>query len=1052
MLNLKKTYWLKKNCFLLFLGLSTIALVMGCKGIKRNNSTFKKVDAGNDTITQYNFMQNVTSKYNILYNANLMLDKEREAIANTNTHNFQIRQTVFDEPTAQGDSHIMMDSLIQKAYKVVNTKQESRYVNNAYFIIGKANYYKGSYYTALEFFNQLIRSSGEQIDFVSMGYAWKSRALLQIGKEEQAKLMVDSAFATLSEEKEVRTFVNAAKANYLIRNGEELEAIPYLEYALESNSDLSNKRRWMFLLAQLYRDNGQAEQALQYFQQISRSNVPYDMAFEASLQTAFLKGNRYSSIEDRVKPLKRMLREGKNDGYQDQILFQIGDIYYADGKINEALVAYNKSLNEPKKNNYQTTETYLKLGDHYLEQRKYHLAQLYYDSVAIVLPADYTDVNKIRRKLGYMSEITKLYAEVAWQDTLLQLAALNESDLESVLNAYANVALQAKKLEIEKAQLAKAKSKNKKNTSQNVNTALMAFNTPTNSLATNSDKTFYFNNQDELVLGQSSFRRRWGNRQLKDNWRYEADNSAAVKVAQNSTVETDFVKEDDAELDEVLFISTAKSKYSSEIPTQKEAYEASHKKVHDNLIVIGNIYRDYTKDNIDAIHVYEEFLRRYPNTEAGAEIYYSLYRMYDGLDQAKSLDYKTRLIALYPQSLHAQVALDPSYMDKIKRDKNILDRVFEKLFTLYANGDHATVITEADKDLKERFENTGLVAQVEYLRALAVGRVGRVGDFTEALNDIVAKYPTDSLVVPLAKENLTFIEQHPNYFTNRVNALQDIDKSRIAFIDEPHMTAWPNLGINGDYRTGTAIVQEKPKPKEEIKIAKVEPEIEQVVNIESAVEKEEKKEEVVIAKVELAIKEEPKKEGLIKTEEKVAVAELSQEEVAETEPQRTLAGISDVTTEGKISASTQVNTNVSLGQINRPLGQVNIDLGPNDYRDKKLFPDTATYYFTINVMDAKLNMAPSRYGIGQFNRTRYAQLSISHQLKMVNGENQLIFIGPFNTFEEVKGYESKILPMMHEIMKVPVEIYNTFVITKEVFPSLTDGVQIRNYHQTYSEQ
>ncbi|WP_235891160.1 type IX secretion system periplasmic lipoprotein PorW/SprE [Sphingobacterium lumbrici] len=1013
---------MKKTCFLLSLAISVTAFVVGCKSVKRSNTAFQKVDAGNDTTAQYNFMQNVTSKYNILYHANLMLEKERDVIANIKTHNYQIRQTVFDEPTAQGDSHILMDSLIQKAYKVVNTKQDSRYINDAYFIIGKANYYKGSYYAALEFFNHLIRNSGEQVDFVPLAYAWKSRALLQIGKEEQAKLMVDSAFATLSEEKDVRTFVNAAKANYLMRSGEELEAIPYLEYALESNSNLSNKRRWMFVLAQLYRDNGQSEHALQYFQRISRSNVPYEMAFEASLQTAFLKGNRSSSIEDRIKPLKRMLREGKNDGYQDQILFQIGDIYYADGKIEEALVSYNKSLSEPKRNNYQTTETYLKLGDHYFKGSKYHLAQLYYDSVAMVLPTDYTDVNKIRRKLGYMSEITRLYTEIAWQDTLLQLAALPETDLESVLEEYADVALRAKKLEIEKVTLAKAKSKSRKNTTQNINTSLMAFSAPTNSLATNSDKTFYFNNQDELVLGQSSFRRRWGNRQLKDNWRYEADNSAAVNLTQNSPLGTDIVKNEDTELDEALFVSSVKSRYRSEIPIETAAYEASHKKVHDNLIVIGNIYRDYTKDNMDAIKVYDEFLRRYPNTEAGAEIYYSLYRMYDGLDQAKSLDYKTRLIALYPKSLHAQVALDPSYMDKIKRDKNILDRVFEKLFILYANGDHAAVITEADKDLKERFENTGLVAQVEYIRALAVGRVGRVEDFTDALNDIIAKYPTDSLVVPLAKDNLTFIAQYPNYFTNRVNALQDIDKSRIAFIDEPHMTAWPSLGIDGDYRTGTAIVQEKPKPKEEIKIAKVEPVIEQAVSNGSVAVKEEKK-DAVIAKAEVAVKEE-----------------------------RTLAGLSGVITDGKINASTQVNTTVPIGQINRPVGQVNIDLGPNDYRDKKLFPDTATYYFTVNVMDAKLNMAPSRYGIGQFNRTRYAQLAINHQLKIVNGENQLIFIGPFNTFDEVKAYESKILPMMHEIMKIPVEIYNTFVITKDMFPSLTDGVQIKNYHQNYSEQ
>src|SRR5690606_19642992 len=98
------------------------------------------------------------------------------------------------------------------------------------------------------------------------------------------------------------------------------------------------------------------------------------------------------------------------------------------------------------------------------------------------------------------------------------------------------------------------------------------------------------------------------------------------------------------------------------------------------------------------------------------------------------------------------------------------------------------------------------------------------------------------------------------------------------------------------------------------------------------------------------------------------------------------------------------------------------------------------------------DLAPSRYGIGQFNRTRYQNLPINHQLKVVNGENQLIFIGPFNSFEQVKAYEARILPMMLDIMKVPEEINNSFIILKDIIPSLTDGVTIKKYHQNYSEQ
>lgn len=50
---------------------------------------------------------------------------------------------------------------------------------------------------------------------------------LQIGKPEKALSAVDSAFMFLDESLKTRTFVNAAKANALIRVGKELEAIPF---------------------------------------------------------------------------------------------------------------------------------------------------------------------------------------------------------------------------------------------------------------------------------------------------------------------------------------------------------------------------------------------------------------------------------------------------------------------------------------------------------------------------------------------------------------------------------------------------------------------------------------------------------------------------------------------------------------------------------------------------------------------------------------------------------------------------------------------------------
>ena len=1041
-MNSDKRVWVR---FLLFVQviLLLFVTVSGCKTSKRKlSSTQSSIDDSLKT----DFFQNLTSKYNILYNANRMLEQERKSIYDGTGKNYQVRLSVFDEPTVHGDPHKAMDSLVQKAYKIVNTKQESKYVGEAYFIIGKAYYLKGSYYTAVEFFDKLIKDKEFALKYRPLAYAWKSRSLLQINKTEQAEKAVDSAFMFVDDNKKTRTFVNAAKANVLLRLGRPEEAVPFLEYALESNKDRYDRERWRFLLAQLYQEKEEDEKARQLFAKLSRSNAPFDMSFEAALQAAFLAGKQAGiDPNSRVKPFLSMLKEGKHEGYKDQILYEIGKIYLVEGDEENAFKYFNLSLRDANGSQYQTTETHLTLADYYFEKGRYSTAQLHYDSAATVLPNDYTDVNKVRRKLAYMGELTNLHEVNLWQDTLISLGKLDEAGRMEEVAKYAAKQLFTKQAELERQQLLTKHTEKKKNNAQDRpqvfnNTFVTTENL--SSANTFTDNRFYFNNADALMLGASEFKRRWGGRQLKDDWRFSADNTVSLTADTVVNKRSQVIANTDS-LDANEFLYLAKRRYLDSIPDTQSEYDRRLGIVHDNMIVIGNIYRDYTRDNRDAIIAYEAFLERFPNTTASAEVYYSLYRMYDELDVAKSLVYKNKLIELFPNTLHAKVARDPYYMDKINRDKKVLDRAFERLFTLYTNGDYVEVIKQANEELQGGFEASTMLAQIEYLKALAIGRVGRVSDFTDALEKLVDNYPLDSLVLPLAIENLSFIDSNPNLFVNRVNALQDIDKSRIAFVDEPDMTPWPALNIDGDYRTGVALVQ--PKKEEELKAEeplKVEKERE-AVELRLAGELDSKVQ--VKANLDLLSGQ----TELKRRDGANVIANLTIEEEEERKVVK-LDGMDVKVGDGK--RGDLGNAVVTLDT--KPIGaaDLSINYGPNEYRDKKLFPDTATYFFAINVKDPKVNLAPSRYGVGQFNRSRYQRTNISHQLQLINAENQLLFVGPFETFEEVKTYESRILPLLPEIMKVPESDYNYFIITKEILGTLKDGIQISDYHQIYIEQ
>jgi hypothetical protein len=50
----------------------------------------------------------------------------------------------------------------------------------------------------------------------------------------------------------------------------------------------------------------------------------------------------------------------------------------------------------------------------------------------------------------------------------------------------------------------------------------------------------------------------------------------------------------------------------------------------------------------------------------------------------------------------------------------------------------------------------------------------------------------------------------------------------------------------------------------------------------------------------------------------------------------------------------------------------------------------------------------------------------------------------FETFEEVKTYETRILPLLLGSMNVPQEDYNSFVILREGIGTLTDELQFES--------
>ena len=919
---------------------------------------------------KYDIMENLSARYNILYHGRKIIDEVSLSQFESHRDNYQQLLPVFVEPPEQANSlyGALMDSVAGKARVIINEKTKSKYVGDAYFLTGQSNYLKGNYFNALEFFTYTANTYADEPQHRQAALVWKARALMQLGNQTQAGLVLDTVFLNLESDRQSIGMAFAAQARHDIHIGDDASAIDMLLQAIEHTRERRITRRWHFLVAQLMVREGRDEEAYKHYTRVVKSNAPYLMSFQADLQRIFLITENQADQGTRVALLRRMLRDDKNKDFKDQIYYQMAELYAQDGHTEHAILHYNLALRHQGANRYQTTLSYLRLADHYFDTGDYETAQTYYDSTGMVLPPDFPDIIQIQRKIANLDALIGQLRIVSFQDSLQYLAGLSEPQRLAEIDTV--IARRYAKIEEDKAQVAATQAQQQRS-GRRTTSFDSGFIDP---MTTYSDSRFYFNNPDAMGMGQAEFRRRWGNRPLGDNWKYTTTAGAASQQAASGTegpAESDALAASEAPFDSLAWANEIRDTYLLQLPQSPEQLDSSNAKIYTALLNTGDIYRDGLRDMTAAAATYEGLLERFPDHEQRALLYYNLYRVYADINAERSAYYRDKLLSEYPETLYSHIIRDPLYLVKMEQEREVFNQVYEEVYMQYVDGAYVEVIERVDDVLAEGSPPPAIWSQLTYLQSLAVGRTAGVDAFETSLEQLVERFPEDSLVTPIAKQHLAYIDTHRDTLATRTYALHEVDASRERFVDEPVVTLWPQLRIEG-------------RP------------------------------------------------------------------VLASTPQRQL----------NVSDQRPMNQRITVGQVSAgqltgqqiAQGVVVAEVNENQYRDMSLLPDSATYFFVINVMHGTANLAPSRFGIGQFNRSRYARMAIAHEVRAVDGDNQLLYIGPFRSYQDVKTYETRILPLLGDIMKVPSDIYNTFIITEENFGTLSDFERIDDYYIIYQER
>lgn len=876
-------------------------------------------------------MQNLTARYNILYNARELLKESEQNINLASRDNYDVLISAFKEPDeALSQPEVKkMDDVILKANSIINDKSQSKYVDDAYLVIAKANFLKSNFFNATEFFSYIYNTYPQQFELRQAALVYKARALMNSDRMSEAKATLDTAFKYLETEKKSVSNLYAVKAQLAIYGRKDEEAAALLEKAIALADKGQNKIRWTYLLGQLQQLSGKREAALENFNKIVKSNAPFEMAFNARLSILSILDEQSGHPASREKQLLSLLKNDNNQEFADQVYFQIAENYASRDEINKAIENYNKSIRTSIQNNNQKGLSYLALAEVYFKQADYVKSKAYFDSTLTSLPAQYRDYDQIRQKANSLELLSNRLSIIANEDTLQMLAGLSEAERQKRIDD-------------------RARTKQQVTNSSNSNTIYSQASSgrqPTPFQNMGSEK-FYFNNPIALSQGLSDFKKVWGNRKLEDNWR-RSQRSLANTEMPNATG-SEFVipaNPDEAQAGP----SGPATSLGNAIPTTPEMLAASNQRIITAYYDIGNYYRESLNDNEEAISTYETLLRRFPDNSLKLPIYYNLYRLYLSSNPEKSAKYRDILLSQFADSPFARVIRNPDYNRQTDEQETALHKFYEQVYQKYADRNYQEVL-KLTAEAKQAYTQNKLSPQLAYLNALAIGHTQKINVLDSVFKRIVSDFPDDKLVVPLVKQHLQYIDSNRLAMNTRKYALIDSDPNESRFVEEP--VAEPTTTVAQNQVPATT-----PDPA--------------------------------------------------KRQESVKPADIPGQPV----PVISNSG------------------------------------------EKELFNlnDSEEYYFVVNVNDPAVNLSSSRFGIGQFNRANFAGDGIKHQLKSVNNQNQLIFVGTFKSREAAADYFRNINPLMKEIMKIPAAKYSTFYISKENLDRLQNPETITKYIEFYQQ-
>jgi len=664
-----------------------------------------------------------------------------------------------------------MDKIIDKCSQVIERhsmyikkKEHIKWIDDSYYLIGKARFYKHQFELAEETFLYVYQAYKKNPERYR-GLNWLIKTYIETREWDKAEEFLDLAEDEQKKyPEELWGELNAVYADFYLKRDKDYEkVIEKLETAINYTENKEERRRYTYILAQIYQERKSYSLATQYYSQVLKMKPEYTMRFNARISRAIALDVSAANTEDIKKELRKMLKDKKNEEFRDQIYYAMAEIAMKEDNEPQAIDYLKQSVKVSKSNQKQKGLSYLRLADIHFEQPEYLKAQLFYDSTLLYLPEDHEDYYDAEEKNNSLQELVKNLKIIKLQDSLIALGALPEKERNKAVDAI----IKDLKEKEEQARLAKLRALELAQLEAQQNAIVQ-------NRAAGKKGEWYFYNQTTLSLGRTEFRRVWGDRALKDNWRRSKSSlisDIGDRLNNGTKEEPEEEKTQESAGDEEKYDPEF---YLKDIPVGIEDQLAAHGKVIDALFNVGTIFKESFGDYKNAVASFTRITEDYDTSRYNLPSHYQLYRIYlEVEDQAAAEIEKNWILDNHPFSEYAYLIKNPEYSKESKASKEKIEEFYESTYQLYSYELYEEVIRSCNK-ADQVFTKNHLKPQFDFLKAKAIGYSRSKDEFREALIKVIGDHPESEVKAP-AQEILNYLnsggnmkakkkEEKPSYF------------------------------------------------------------------------------------------------------------------------------------------------------------------------------------------------------------------------------------------------------------------------------------------------